>query len=256
MSATAFFELLSAIAAFLATIFIFDQQLHRPRPYKLLWTLGLLFYGIAALAAFAGAARYWTVLDYKLWYYFGGVLTAAFLGLGSFWLLWNKTAARVLTAIATVIAVVAAVVVIVAPVSAATAAAMARMDSVQVTDVKHFPVLPGFLTILTLLMNIPGALFLFGGAVWSAWTFLRRSAPGYRVVSMVLLALGSVFPSFTTGFQRLGFSGTAALGEFLGAICLLVGLMISLDVFTVFRVPFTAIVLHERAERAPKVHAG
>jgi len=252
MSATALFELLTAIAALLAAIFIFDQHLHRPRPYKLLWTLGLLFYGLAALAAFAGAAGHWTVAEYKTWYYFGGVLTAAYLGLGSFWLLWNKTAARVLTAIAAAISVIAGLIVLLAPVPAATAAAMARLDTSQVTDVKHFPVLPGILTLFTVLMNIPGALFLFGGALWSAWSFLQKKAPGYRVVSMVLLALGAVFPSFTTGFQRLGFSGTAALGEFIGALCLLAGLLISLDVFTVFRVPFTPIVLRERAAARPQ----
>ena len=253
MSATAIFELLAAIAALVAAVFIFDQHLHRPRPYKLLWTLGLLFYGIAALAAFAGSASHWTVLDYKVWYYFGGVLTAAYLGLGSFWLLWNKTAARILTWIAVAIAIVAGVIVVLAPVSAATADKLAHSDTVTVTNVSAFPVLPGYLAIFAILMNIPGALFLFGGAAWSAWTFIQRKAPGYRVTSMVLLALGSVFPSFTTGFQRLGFSGAAALGEFIGALCLLTGLLISLDVFTVFRVPFTGIVLHERA---PKVHAG
>lgn len=253
MTATAIFELLAGLAALVATVFIFDQQLHRPRPYKLMWTLGLLFYGIAALAAFAGAASHWTVLDYKVWYYFGGVLTAAYLGLGSFWLLWNKTAARILTWIAAAISIIAGVIVVLVPVSAATAGKLAHSDTATVTNVSAFPVLPGFLAIFAILMSIPGAVFLFGGALWSAWTFIQRKAPGYRVTSMVLLALGSVFPSFTTGFQRLGFSAAAPLGEFLGALCLLAGLLISLDVFTVFRVPFTGIVLRERA---PRVHVG
>lgn len=255
MSATAIFELLAGLAALVATIFIFDQQMHRPRPYKLMWTLGLLFYGIAALAAFAGAASHWTVLDYKVWYYFGGVLTAAYLGLGSFWLLWNKTAARILTGIAVAISVIAGLIVLFAPVSAAATEKLAHSDTATVTNVSAFPVLPGFLAIFAIVMSIPGAVFLFGGAAWSAWTFIQRKAPGYRVTSMVLLALGSVFPSFTTGFQRLGFSAAAPLGEFLGALCLLAGLLISLDVFTVFRVPFTGIVLRERAP-ASEVHAG
>jgi Ca2+/Na+ antiporter len=100
-------------------------------------------------------------------------------------------------------------------------------------------------------MNIPGALLLFGGAAWSAWQFWRKRAGGYRLASMILLALGSVFPSILTGLQALGNSSGAALGEFLGALCLLAGLLISLDVFTVFRVPFTRIVLYERAAPTP-----
>src|SRR5262249_17734429 len=116
----------------------------------------------------------------------------------------------------------------------------------EVTNVKALPVLPGDLTVIAILMNIPGALWLFGGALWSAWTFWRRRTPGYRVVSMALLALGAIFPSILTGLQRLGYSGGAALGGFLGAVCLLVGLLISLDVFSVFRIPFTQVVLRER----------
>lgn len=257
-STTALFELLAALAAFVAAVFILDQHLNRPRPYKLLWSLGLLFYGIAAFAAFAGARDHWTVGEYKTWYYFGGVLTAAFLGLGSLWLLGPKRLARALTAVAVVLALYAAVRIATYDIGAAAATKIATSTTADVTNVGKFKVLPGDLTAVAILMNIPGALLLFGGAVWSGWQFWRtreaqslravprRVAPGYRVVSMGLLALGSVFPSILTGLQRLGYSGGAALGELLGALCLLAGLLTSLDVFTVFRVPFTRIVLHER----------
>jgi hypothetical protein len=243
MSSIAIFELLAAIAALVAAVLIADQHAHRPRPYKLLWTLGLTFYGIAAAAAFAGATGGWTPGEYKAWYFFGGVLTAAYLGLGSFFLLGPRRAASILTGIAAVITVYAAVRIALAPVSIP---ADIAHDTTAVTNVSAFHPLPGDLTVAAIVMNIPGAVFLFGGAAWSAWTFWRRHTPGYRLLSMALLALGSIFPSILTGLQRLGYSGGAALGEFLGALCLLAGLGISLDVFTVFRVPFTNIVLHER----------
>ncbi len=249
MSSIALFELLAAVAAFVAAILIADQHLHRPRPYKLLWTLGLCFYGIAAAAAYAGAAGGWSSGEYKAWYFFGGILTAAYLGLGSFFLLGPRRIAIILTAIAAAISIYAAVRITLAPVSIPEQIAH---DTLAMTNVKTFHPLPGDLTVAAIVMNIPGAIFLFGGAAWSAWTFWRKHTPGYRVVSMALLALGSVFPSFLTGLQRLGYSGGAALGEFLGAVCLLVGLAISLDVFTVFRVPFTDIVIHERQPQAAK----
>src|SRR5260370_13107191 len=87
MNATALFELLAFCAAFIAALFILDQHLYRPRPFKLLWSLGLLFYAVAALAAFSGSATHSTVAAYVTWYYFGGSLTAAYLRLGSFLLL-------------------------------------------------------------------------------------------------------------------------------------------------------------------------
>lgn len=251
MSSTALFELLAALAAFVAAIFIFDQHLNRPRPYKLMWSLGLLFYGVAAAAAFAGSVGPWTVGEYKVWYYFGGILTAIYLGMGSFYLLGPRRVAHIITGIVVALSLYAAIRIFTYPVDAATAARLAASGTTDVTNVGAFHVLPGDVAAIAIVMNIPGALFLFGGAVWSAWTFWRRHTPGYRVLSMVLLALGAVVPSITTGLQRLGYSGGAALGEFLGALCLLAGLLISLDVFTVFRVPFTHIVLHERRQVEP-----
>jgi hypothetical protein len=251
MSDIALFELLAAICALVAAVFIFDQQLHRPRPFKLMWSLGLLFYGIAAAAAFAGAMDHWTVLEYKLWYYFGGIMTAAFLGLGSCFLLAPRRVAQGFAAVMIILAVYAAVRIALYPVPADVAAQIASAPFSEVTNVSKLPVFPGDLTVVAIVMNITGALWLFGGALWSAWTFIRRRTPGYRVVSMALLALGAIFPSILTGLQRLGYSAAAPLGEFLGAVCLLAGLLISLDVFSVFRIPFTSIVLRERRPASP-----
>src|SRR5260370_33005517 len=109
MNATALFELLAFCAAFIAALFILDQHLYRPRPFKLLWGLGLLFYAVAALAAFSGSATHWTVAAYVTWYYFGVVLTAAYLGLGSFLLLQPRQGAQGLNALAVRLSLYAAV---------------------------------------------------------------------------------------------------------------------------------------------------
>jgi hypothetical protein len=246
MSATGVFDLLACILALAAAVFIFDQHLERPRPYKLLWTLGLLFYGVAAGAVVAGELGRWSVADLKTWYLFGGVLTAIYLGLGSFYLQAPARVARWAVGIVAVLSVYAAIRLVFLPVSSAEAARLATLPTSTVTSTEFRSLIPGDVVAVTVVMNIAGALMLFGGAVWSAWKFYRKHAPGYRVASMVLLALGSVFPSILTGMQRLGNGGGAALGEFLGAACILVGLLISLDVFTVFRVPFTHIVLRQR----------
>lgn len=249
MNTVAIFEALAATCAFIAVVFLVDQQIHRPRPYNLMWSVGLASYSIAAAAAAVGSAGGWTVAEYKLWYFFGGLLTAAYLGLGSYYLLGSRRVARVLAVGASLLALYGAVRILFYTIPVPLAARIAGGTTAQVTDVKHLSVMPGDLTFLALIMNIPGALLLFGGAVSSAWMFYRRQAPGYRVFSMALLALGALFPTMLTGLQRLGYSGGAALGEFLGALCLLAGLLISLEVFIVFRVPFTTIVLRDRTAR-------
>jgi len=146
MSDIALFELLAAICALVAAVFIFDQHLHRPRPFKLMWSLGLLFYGIAAAAAFAGAIDHWTVLEYKLWYYFGGIMTAAFLGLGSCFLLAPRRVAQGFAAVMIILAVYAAVRIALYPVPADVAAQIASVPFSEVTNVSKLPVFPGDLT--------------------------------------------------------------------------------------------------------------
>jgi hypothetical protein len=251
-SSTALFELLASLTAVIAAIFIFDQHVHRPRPYKLLWTLGLVFYGCAAAAAFAGSVNHWTVAEYKLWYFFGGILTAAYLGLGSLYLLAPRRVAGIVTAIAVILSAYAGIRILTYTVPAEVAARVVAASTTQIFDVKDFQVLPADLSFVAIVMSITGSVLLFGGALWSGWTFWRRHTPGYRVLSMGLLALGALVPSITTGLQRLGYSSGAALGEFLGALFLLGGLLISLDVFTVFRIPFTSIVLRERPSTRPQ----
>lgn len=246
MTSTAIFELLACILALVACIFIFDQHLERPRPYKLLWSLGLLFYGIAAGAAFVAAVGHWTVPTYKTWYYFGGVLNAAYLGLGSLALLAPRKVSRWAIGIAVVMSVYVGLRLLLLPVSATQAHQLATWSFSRITDAQQFSIAPADVLILLILMNTAGTVFLAGGAIWSAWSFYRKHAPGYRVISMVLLAVGALLAASGTGLQRLGISAGAPLGEFLGAACILVGLLLSLDVFTVFRIPFTRIVLHQR----------
>jgi hypothetical protein len=246
MSSVALFELLAALCAGVAALFLFDQHLYRPRPYKLAWTLGLFCYVIAAGAAFVGEWRGWSAPTYSAWYYFGGILTAAYLGLGSLFLLGPRWLARIVAVVMVALSLYAAARILLYPIPQATLAAISSATTAQITNVRDFSVFPADVRAIAVVMNITGATLLFGGAAWSAWSLWRRHGPRYRLVSMALLALGAVFPSILTGAQALGYSAAAALGEFLGAVCLLAGLLISLDVFTVFRIPFTHIVLRER----------
>jgi len=256
MSPVALFELLAAVCALLAAIVIFDQHVLRPRPYKLMWSLGLLFYAIAAGAAFVGEQQGWSAPTYAAWYYFGGVLTASFLGLGSFYLLGPQRLAHVFAALAVLAALFAAVRIGLYTAQQDVASQIVGKTTGEIAHITG--VFPPDVRVTAIVMNIVGTLFLFGGAVWSAVTVMRRRAGGNRLLSMIFIALGAVFPATTTGLayglQVLGYSNgealSAALGEFLGALFLLLGLLISADAFSVVRVPFTPIVMYERRPAA------
>jgi hypothetical protein len=64
----------------------------RRAPELLAWSAALLAYALAAAALAWGAAHGWDARSFRLYYLFGGLLTAPLLGVGSL-LLWGRRAA-------------------------------------------------------------------------------------------------------------------------------------------------------------------
>ena len=63
-----------------------DQWRQRRRSFQLVWGLGLLCYGVGSGVEFLGAFG-WSPTLYRLWYLFGALLVAAYLGTGTVYLL-------------------------------------------------------------------------------------------------------------------------------------------------------------------------
>jgi len=66
---------------------VLEQWWHRRRSFQAVWTLGLLWYAISSGTQFAGAAAGWSPALYRAWYLFGAILVAAYLGMGTVYLL-------------------------------------------------------------------------------------------------------------------------------------------------------------------------
>jgi hypothetical protein len=79
--------LLSSTLSFVFALFLLDQWLERRRPYQLVWTLGMVWYGISAGTEFWGGAFGWSEPLYRTWYLIGAFYVAAWLGLGTIFLL-------------------------------------------------------------------------------------------------------------------------------------------------------------------------
>jgi hypothetical protein len=79
--------LLSSTLSFVFALFLFDQWLERRRSYQLIWTIGMAWYGISAGTEFWGGAFGWSEPLYRLWYLIGAFYVAAWLGLGTMFLL-------------------------------------------------------------------------------------------------------------------------------------------------------------------------
>jgi hypothetical protein len=153
------------------------------------------------------------------------------------------------------------------------------------TQVPTGAAFPEQLRILSPLFNIPGAAALVLGALYSAYIFMpktrvlrltgttpilgpigrgvavvvnfvasipaairagRRGELHSRVPATLLIAVGGISPSFTSGLTRFGITWGHYLGELIGVALILAGFVISLEVFSDLRVPFTRIVLVRR----------
>lgn len=79
--------LLSSLLSFAFALFLLDQWLERRRPYQLIWTIGMAWYGLSAGTEFLGGAYGWSEPLYRAWYLIGAVYVAAWLGLGTMYLL-------------------------------------------------------------------------------------------------------------------------------------------------------------------------
>ena len=81
---------LSSTVSFVFGALVFGQWLQRRRAFQLVWSIGLLWYGISAATEFVGSAFGWSEPLYRAWYLIGAFFVAAYLGMGTVYLL-SKT---------------------------------------------------------------------------------------------------------------------------------------------------------------------
>jgi hypothetical protein len=79
--------LISSVLCLIFSALLFGQWRQRRRPYQLIWGLGLLCYAIAAGADASGQLAGWNEATYRIWYFFGAIAAAAWLGLGELYLM-------------------------------------------------------------------------------------------------------------------------------------------------------------------------
>ena len=76
-------------------------------------------------------------------------------------------------------------------------------------------------------LNITGSIFLFGGALYSIWRFLRRREFAYRVWANILIAAGAGVLAFVGSRARLGNTTGLYPAEMVGAALMLAGFLVA-----------------------------
>ncbi len=185
------------------------------RAALLAWAIGLAMFAVAALAGGLARAGDATEAEYRVFYLFGGILNVAWLALGTV-LIVAPRAGRATLALVAALTLVAAYAVFTTPVDLRVALDTGR----------GFP--DGSLPrILAAIGSGAGSLALIGGALWSAWVFLRRRHNGRRALSNVVIAAGVLIVAAGGTATFTGASGILELTNLVGVSVMFAGFLLA-----------------------------
>jgi hypothetical protein len=205
--------LLPLAAALVALLFcglLVSSFLHRPAGQKALWAAGFALFATAALAEAVAQRTGWTPGLFRTYYAAGGVLTVAYLGAGSAWLLLDRRVRDALVGALAVATLAAVVTVALAPVDA---------EMLATTPSGRPPgngALAGHAALWAISLNTFGTAFLLGGSLYS---IVRRQ----RVRANVWIASGAIVVALATGLSRAGDYSFVYAGELLGIAAMFAG---------------------------------
>ena len=223
----AIIPLISTVVSIAFAVTILDQYFARRRPYQLIWAIGMFMYGISTFTEFWTGTWGLTATIYRFWYLFGAICSAAYLGMGTLYLLMKRRAANIIMGILLVLTVYSLIRIFAFPIN------------VTGTSLSDLKVMPVDIVSVTGLLNVFGTVALVGGAVWSAWIFWRKRILAHRVIYNVLIALGAMMPAIGGTLLRFGSPGLTLffLLELSGAVIMFIGFLRSKEVFGLYRFP-------------------
>jgi len=213
--------LLSGTISLIFAFLIFKRYMHRKAAYLLVWGIGTVFYGIGGLSEAYFGSFGWNPLVFRLWYLFGAILVAAWLGQGTVYMLAKRKWANTLLVILILGSIYGAFKVFSAQLDPALMAASTHTGS----ELSGAAITSPGVRILTPFFNMYGTLTLVGGAAYSAFIFWRKRILLHRTIGNILIALGATLPAFGGFFSRLQIPGALYIGEFLGILLLFAGFL-------------------------------
>jgi hypothetical protein len=214
--------LISTVVTFIFVGSVFNRYRYKRGAHLLFWGFGLVWYGLGTLMEVFLSISFSSVA-LKLWYLCGAMLTAAWLGQGTVYLLVRKRGvARALAIGLVFFSIIAGILVWMAPILPETAAAYNPQLPAS-EQYKDILVRSGLVTFLTIFMNIYGTITLVGGALTSAFLFWRKRVLLHRVIGNVLIAIGALFPAIAGSFVGVGSVDWLYVSELIGVILIYCG---------------------------------
>jgi len=205
---------LSAVVSAVFAAVMGARYLSRRRAHQLAWTIGLAMFAAAAVAGALARSGGATEAEYRVFYLFGAILNVAWLALGTVFLLAPRVARWALWSVLA-LTILAAVAVFTSPVNLS-----AAVDTGRGFDQAPLP------RILAGIGSGIGSVILIGGALWSAWVFLRRRHEGRRALGNVIIAIGVLVAAAGGTAAFTGTSGVVEWTNFAGVTLIFVGFLL------------------------------
>lgn len=196
--------ILSALVSAVFAVMVLRQYALRRRPYQLAWGVALVFFVIGSLSELAAATNGWTPLNAKAYYLFGGMLLVGYLALGTTYLTFSPTVAKVALVIMLALTAIGSFIMITAEIDTG-------IINSAIAAGNHWEwkqVVPAPARVIAILLNSVGSLVIIGGALYSGIMVWRKRHDSQRLIANVVIALGALI---VAGGGTLG--GILGLGQ-------------------------------------------
>src|SRR4051794_17114110 len=220
MLADALLPLLSTLLSVVFALLLAVRFAQRRKPHELVWTLSLVFYAIGVWTDYQARLAGWNGPLYRAFYLFGGLYVAAYLGMGTVFLLCSPRLARTLLLWLILASAYGALRVLTAPLDLALLPAHGEPGGLKI--------MPQDVRVVAIVLNSFGTLALAGGALVSARRYWRERHALDRVVSNLLIAAGAIIAASGSTLLALGLPAPFSLAKLVGVALILAGFLVTL----------------------------
>jgi hypothetical protein len=232
-----YLPIVSTVVTFAFAAAVLVRYARRGGLHLLMWGIGLILYGLGTLA------EAWLFFQYdpfwlRLWYLCGAILTSAWLGQGTVWLLVRRRGvAQALTVVLALLSLFAIFWVFTRTLTDVpydlTRPVSGQYQAILVRD--------GLTIALLVAFTFYGTAMLVGGAIYSAYVFWRKRVMPHRVTGNVLIAAGALSPAIGGLLVRRGLGDVLFISELVGAALMFAGFLIATRSFVPGDLPAQAV---------------
>jgi len=216
------YPLIVAVISLVFGLVVLSQWARRRRPHQAVWSFALLVGAAAGSFIFVAFENAGSELLFRLYYICVALFPAAYLGMGSLYLVMSRRGADLILAVLAIVSALGVALMLVAPLDHTALLATQRAGTEGTGVLKQ-----GLWLIPVILNNIFGSVALIGVALYSAYKVVRRQAPPRFVVANVVIAAGAFTVAGAGSAARLGNAAPFWIVTTVGYIVLFGGFLLT-----------------------------